>query len=646
MKVKGFKYLAVEVTLLVMVSTTLVFAVLLAYSYVQSRRLVLNDAEQAAQNLAVSVAQRMDLELKSVAGIIENRAVVLETTEFDEKSLLRLVRSTVEKERAIFGSTAAFEPYQFDANIRLFAPYYCRDGDTLRYVQLGAGNYDYLTKDWYTKPQELNAPLWTQPYFDEGGGNVIMTTYSHPLYRVNPHIQTKSFLGVLTADVSVEWLTRELSRVQVERTGYCFLVSDEGIILAHPQSELIMKDSVFSLAQRRGDERLEEAGRMMLKQKSGFVPVGGALAGQESFLAFARLSLNGWVLGAVFPRSELLAELSALHRSIALLAVAALILLLAASLFVARSISLPLRRMASATAKVAEGDLDVDLSGIRRSDEVGQLAAAFTRMTVDLKRHIEELTRTTAAKERIESELAVAAEIQRSMLPSVFPPYPDRPEFDIYAVMHPAKEVGGDFYQFFLADDQHLCIAIGDVAGKGVPAALFMAVTSALIQSDAAEGFAADEILRRLNRQLCKGNDSCLFVTVFCGILDVRTGELVYTNAGHNPPIRITADGRVEPLPRPGGPVAGLIEEASFRLDRLTLGVGDTILAYTDGVTEAFSAAGELYSDERLLRQLRSLVGKGPEELIRGVSESVTAFTGGHALDDDLTMIAVRFNGK
>lgn len=645
MKVKGFKYLAVEVTLLVMVSTLLVFAVLIAYSYIESRSLVLSDAEDDAQNLATSVARRMDQELKSVAAVVHSLSAVLEYVPVDQTTLLVLMRTMVEKERAVFGSAAAFEPYEFDPDMRAFAPYYCRDGDTLRYVQLGTERYDYLTKDWYRRPRELEAPVWTQPYFDEGGGDVIMTTYSCPLYKTNPHIQTKTFMGVITADVSVEWLSRELASIPVAQTGYCFLVSDTGIILAHPQSRLIMKESIFSLAQSRGDQRLQNAGRLMLTNKSGVVPVGNALAGKESFLAFARLGLNGWAVGAVFPRSELLAELSALHKSVAVIAVAAVVLLLVASLLVARSISSPLRRMANAVAKVSDGDLDVDLGSIRRRDEVGQLAQAFTRMTVDLKRHIAELTQTTAAKERIESELAVAAQIQQSMLPSVFPPYPDRREFDVYAVMNPAKEVGGDFYQFFMVDDRHLCIAIGDVAGKGVPAALFMAVTSALIQSYAAEGMAPDSILQRLNRQLCQGNDACLFVTVFCALLDVDRGELVYCNAGHNPPIRLTGDGRVEPLHEPGGPVAGLIDSASFSLDTLTLDPGDTIFAFTDGVTEAFNSSGELYTDARLEGQLGRLVETGPEELIRRIAESVRSFTGDRPPDDDMTMLAVQYKG-
>ena len=268
------------------------------------------------------------------------------------------------------------------------------------------------------------------------------------------------------------------------RTGYCFIISDTGRFVTHPNPEFIMSESMFSLAEELHDPALRTIGLAMLKrEESGFTEIGPALSGEDAFLAYARIPSPGWSLGAVFPKKELLAEMNSLHERTALLAAGGLILLLVVSWLVARSIAQPLRRMAAATAKVAHGDLDIDLSDIQREDEVGQLARSFSAMAQDLKKYIKDLTETTAAKQRIESELSIAADIQRSMLPSVFPAFPHRDEFDIYAVMHPAKEVGGDFYDFFFLDKDHLCVVVGDVSGKGVPAALFMSVTKYLIEA-------------------------------------------------------------------------------------------------------------------------------------------------------------------
>jgi sigma-B regulation protein RsbU (phosphoserine phosphatase) len=381
----------------------------------------------------------------------------------------------------------------------------------------------------------------------------------------------------------------------------------------------------------------------MIREDTGFVDIGSALTGEDAFLAYARIPSPGWSLGAVFPKKELLAEVNSLHRTTVLLGAGGLVFLLAVSLFVARSISQPLRRMAAATGKVAHGDLDIDLPDVHREDEVGQLAKCFMGMTQDLKQYIKDLTLMTAAKQRIESELAIAAEIQRSMLPAVFPPFPDRDEFDIYAVMRPAKEVGGDFYDFFLLDENHLCIVIGDVSGKGVPAALFMAVTKYLIEAAVGTGDTPDAVLGRVNRHLAKENDSCMFVTIFLGILDVKTGEFLYANAGHYPPVVWDEEHGPHLLKPPGGPVSGLMEDAVFDMDRITLSPQTVLLAYTDGVTEAFDAAGELFSEARLLEVATRVTNKTVKEITQILLEEIASFSEGTPQSDDITIMALRF---
>ena len=331
-----------------------------------------------------------------------------------------------------------------------------------------------------------------------------MTTCSRPFFERGANGAAPKVRGIVTADVSLEWLTKLVGSVQVGRTGYCFIISDTGHFVTHPNPEFIMSESMFSLAEERHDPALRTIGLAMRQEESGFTEIGPALSGEDAFLAYARIPSPGWSLGAVFPKKELLADMNSLHQRTVLLAAGGLILLLVVSGLVARSIARPLRRMAAATEKVAHGDLDIDLSDIRREDEVGQLARSFTAMAQDLKKYIKDLTETTAAKQRIESELSIAADIQRSMLPSVFPAFPHRDEFDIYAVMHPAKEVGGDFYDFFFLDEDHLCVVIGDVSGKGVPAALFMTVTKYLIEATAGMDEPPDQILARVNRHLAR----------------------------------------------------------------------------------------------------------------------------------------------
>jgi phosphoserine phosphatase RsbU/P len=265
-------------------------------------------------------------------------------------------------------------------------------------------------------------------------------------------------------------------------------------------------------------------------------------------------------------------------------------------------------------------------------------------MTRRLNDSIEHLKETTAAKERIESELKIAHEIQMSMVPKIFPPFPERSEFDIFATLVPAKEVGGDFYDFFFIDDDHLCFAVGDVSGKGVPASLFMAVTKTLFRATAGNGGTPGEILARLNMEICRDNESCMFVTFFCGILNIRTGEVDYSNGGHNLPYFLYRDG-ARLLENFGGRALGLVEEGSYASGRLVLGPGEALLLYTDGVTEAMDPNDTLYSDQRLAQFLGMNRGSAPRQIIGDLIDDVRHFAGKAPQSDDITALALHFLG-
>ncbi len=644
--VKPRSSIGLKITALVLCGASIVFALALAYSYSYSRRIILEEAEKGARGLTLSVARKIEQEFRAAAKVPKHLATVLETVNPDKETLVRLMSRMVEESREVYGSAVAFEPYAFDGSPRRFAPYFFKGKSGMLYKQLGSDSDDCFMEDWYHLPKVLKAPVWTDPYFDEDGGRIVMTTCSRPFFEPGARGADPKIRGIVTADLSLEWLTKLVSSVQVGHAGYCFIISDTGRFVTYPNPEYIMSESMFSLAEELHDPALRTIGLAMVRGESDFTEIGPALSGEEAFLAYARIPSPGWSLGAVFPKKELLAELISLHQRIALLAAGGLILLLLVSWLVAQSIARPLRRMAAATGKVAHGDLDVDFSDIRREDEVGQLARSFTSMAQDLKKYIKDLTETTAAKQRIESELSIAADIQRSMLPSVFPAFPHRDEFDIYAVMHPAKEVGGDFYDFFFLDEDHLCLVIGDVSGKGVPAALFMTVTKYLIEATAGIDEAPDQILSRVNRHLALNNESCMFVTVFMGILNVKTGAFVYANGGHNPPLLWDQDDAPSFLKRPGGPVVGIMDDAEFTMDRLTFKAGTVLLAYTDGVTEAFSAEGAAFSDERLLKVVTSVREKSVKEVTEALLADISSFCVGAPQADDITVLALEFGPR
>ncbi|TFG41410.1 MAG: serine/threonine protein phosphatase, partial [Syntrophobacterales bacterium] len=263
-----------------------------------------------------------------------------------------------------------------------------------------------------------------------------------------------------------------------------------------------------------------------------------------------------------------------------------------------------------------------------------------------LGQYLEELKSTTAAKERIESELRLASEIQISMLPRIFPAFPNRPEFDIFATMDPAKEVGGDLYDFFMMDDRHLCVIVGDVSDKGVPAALFMMVTMSLLRTEAKRTQDPAVLLKAVNDALAAENEQLMFVTIFCAVLDVQTGDLHYSNAGHNPPVLWTrSDGRARFIPMPEGMVAGPMPQAQYSTLRLQLEPEDILVVYTDGVTEAKNPASQLYGNQRLLDVVGRQADRDVTPIVRNLDADVNEHAAGAAQSDDITVLALRFRG-
>lgn len=274
------------------------------------------------------------------------------------------------------------------------------------------------------------------------------------------------------------------------------------------------------------------------------------------------------------------------------------------------------------------------------------LTSICTTLADRTRRLLERQVKDSAEKQQIASELSVATHIQTSMLPCIFPAFPERTEFDIYATMDPAKEVGGDFYDFFLVDDDHLAMVIADVSGKGVPAALFMVIAKTLIKDHAQQGAQPEEVFTTVNRLLCEANDEGMFVTAWMGVLELSTGHLAYVNAGHNPPLLRRGGGKYEFLRTRSGFILAGMEGVRYRPASLELAPGDAVYLYTDGVTEATDAGKQLYGDQRLCEVLNANAGSGPEELLNIVRRDVDAFVGDAPQFDDITMLGLRFLGS
>lgn len=310
-----------------------------------------------------------------------------------------------------------------------------------------------------------------------------------------------------------------------------------------------------------------------------------------------------------------------------------------------RIVTKPLRKLTDIVDDYESGEIEDDLSGFQNDDEIRKLALSFKEMTRRNAQYVSDLTAVTAEKERIGAELNVAKKIQEDMLPRIFPPYPNRADFEIYASMDPAKEVGGDFYDLFLVDDDHIALVMADVSGKGVPAALFMVITKTLLKNRTMMGGTPAQIVSDVNDQLCEGNESEYFVTVWLAIIDLKTGDGTAVNAGHEHPILKKRDGEYELIKYRHAPPVGSMPGLPFAQREFHLDPGDMLFVYTDGVAEATDANEELYGTESLLEILNSQKQATPEELLHAVKEDVDRFVGEAPQFDDLTMMAFRIVG-
>lgn len=456
----------------------------------------------------------------------------------------------------------------------------------------------------------------------------------------------------------LEQLRQDFARITIGESGYLFLFDGSGRLLIHP--------SVAAGYATRSSEPVTGSGQlqaMMNAAKTPDVPYrytwnhprdphNYRYAKQAYVRYFQPLD---WYVGASVYLDELRAPARAIVKQQAFLTTIVFLLALALSWLLVSRMAKPLNRLAAYTQQLAERDFSnseavasaLDLLAASCRDEVGRLARIFASMIRALQDYIGKLTETTAARERIESELRVAHDIQMGMLPKVLA---ERPEFDIYATVQPAREVGGDFYDFFFVDENHICLAVGDVSGKGVPASLFMAVsktlvrlTTTLIRAFTAEGTPPDEVLRRVNAELVRENDQCMFVTIFLSILQLDTGEAQYANAGHNPPFLMSTDGTVRALDELRAPPVGVKANASYGKRVLRLLPGDMLFLYTDGITEAENSAGMFFSEDRLRQCLASDDRRSSRLCAQRVLDEVATFRDRCPQNDDMTLLVFQY---
>ena len=478
MKKMIYRSFSLRMSLSILLVAGSVFIVAFLSYFHQARQAVSDEAVAQAKAKLDNTIVQIDKVLNSVEVALENLRWIVADKLDQPDYMYELTEQVLRSNSHMVGSAIAFEPGYYAEKGVMFAPYSYRTEDGIQRMQLGTEDYEYHYMDWYQIPKLLGKPYWSEPYFDHGGSNMMLTTYSLPLYDADGNLY-----AVFTVDISLEWFAEKVNEIKLYPNSSNYMLGRGGTFLVSDRPEAILNESYFARPLLEGDKGMLEAGHRMVNGESGMSQFNRD--NQEYILFFAPVTTTGWSVCVAALYSDIFAEIDGLRNRVIIVLMLGVLLLAGFCFFTVRRLTEPLVRFAGSANEIAKGNFNVELPVIKSKDEMKILHDSFGAMQKSLVEYIDELEKTTASKERIESELRIARDIQMGMVPKVFPPFPDRDDLDLYAKLIPAKEVGGDLYDFFIKDDKFYFI-VGDVSGKGVPASLVMAVTCRLFRTVAA----------------------------------------------------------------------------------------------------------------------------------------------------------------
>ena len=629
------KKLSIRVSVYVVLFATLLFLITLLFLFTQAREAVRKEAISRATLLLDETELRL-LNIMNCVEVASNmgKRIVLNRSG-DPDSMFVFSRAMLMINPDFYNCSVAFEPYHYKKYGHYFSAYAKRHGDSIRVRQGGSDAYRYYYMEWFLLPQLLDRPYWSEPYVDldvATGTREMVTSYGMPLKD-----KAGKAIGVINVSISLNWLSKLIEKKKPYPNSYAIMMGKGGRFFVHPDSTKLTCQSIFTGTIEHPDSARTALGRAMLRGEAGMRQL--QMDGKDCYVFFKSIAKTGWSVAIVCPESDIFWGYNKLKRIVIVIVVIGLLLML---YFIIRIITdqlKPLHRLAQETKAVASGQFDNPLPDFNRIDEIGQLSQSFGEMQRSLVSYIEELKDTTAKKAAIENDLRIATDIQMSMVPRVFPPFPERKDIDLHASMTPAKEVGGDLYNYILKD-QCLYIALGDVSGKGVPASLFMAQATRLFRTLAGEGLSPVDIANHMNSGLCEGNDTMMFVTMFIGRIDLQTGRLDFCSCGHNPPL---VDGQFLTLKNKNRPL-GLFDGIPFKDESIDDIRGKLLLVYTDGLNEAMNTKEEQLGNDRLVELMANCQTMTACQVVDMLKEAVEKHRDGADPNDDLTLLCLRIN--
>ena len=626
--------LSTKLSLWIVLFTAVVLVSALGYMFSVSRQAIRQEAVNHATEILENTTLRVNSILERVEVATNNTDWLINRHLDGPDSMFVYSRRLLENNPDLNGCSIAFEPDFFKQKGRYFSAFSLRNDGEILTTQEGNEHYEYFYMDWYQLCKLLDRPVWTEPFIDYNPEDIyskdMIASYCKPIKD-----KSGKYVGTISVDLSLTWLSNTISAVKPYPHSYSIMIGQGGTFFVHPDSTKLFFHTIFTETLEPEDTALTALGHAMQRGEEGMRQL--VIDGQESYVFYKPLGNTGWSVAIVCPESDIFGAFNRLRRAVTIAVLAGLLLLLLVSIQIITRELKPLRRLADQAGIIAKGNFDEALPESGRVDEIGQLSQSFSDMQRSLAGYIEELKQTTAQKASIESELKVASDIQMSMVPRIFPAFPNRPDIDLYASMTPAKEVGGDLYDFFVQDER-LYFCVGDVSGKGIPASLFMAVTRNLFRIVAQQGRSPEEIATQINLILSHDNEQNMFVTMFIGCADLKTGHLDYCNCGHNAPL---IDGQFMKLQYTNRPI-GIWEEGGFIGESIDDIRGRQMLIYTDGLNEAENPQKQLFGEHRLQELMAGALSLNSEQVIEMLQEAVERHRDGAAPNDDLTLLCLK----
>lgn len=631
MKLKHRNF-ASKLSFYIVVGTAILFlALFTVVSVIAIRTIRQESIERANKTLDATIA-KVENVMQRVEIATQNLAwVVMENIDSPDK-MFEIGAYSLDANEILYGNSITFAPGFYQSKGEYYMVYSFKDKNgTIDSDQIGGYDYDYFTMEWYLGAELLGKPYWSEPYFDEGGGDAMMATYSVPLFGKNGR-----FIGVVTGDILLEKLTSIVNGISAFESSFNTILSNSGTYLTHRNTDMIFNHSIVSSAMAIDSDELMQVGLDLRRSDSGYKEFNDE-KGKRNFVVYGHLH-NGWAVGIVCPIVDLLRESNQFGWVVLTAVLLGLFLLYVITRRLINRLVQPITEFAYSAQTIAKGNFNARIPEVNSEDELKQLHDSLFYMEKSIGSYITELRQTTATNERFFNELNIATAIQMSMLTKDFP---QRDDLDVFARLKPAKEVGGDMYDVFIKDD-NLYFTVGDVSGKGVPAALYMAISRSAFRFITGLNIEINDVVSRMNNAFADGNERGMFITVFAAKLNLTTREMVYCNAGHNPIVIVGPDGKAVFNRAKANLAAGLFADFPYQKETAVLEKGSRLFIYTDGVSEAENSVKELYGEDRLLEFCgNEPVTETSEEFITRLTASMKEFTKENEQNDDITMMSI-----